>query len=64
MANITLSSRLGTGMTIILLLIGSTVGGLFVDQFGLFGVDKKPLHVTKAVGVLVMVVGAASIKIY
>lgn len=64
LANITLSSRLGTGMTIILLLIGSTVGGLFIDQFGLFGVDKKPLHVTKAVGVLVMIVGAAAIKIY
>ena len=34
-ANVYMSGKLGTGMTVIVLLLGTTAGGLIVDHFGL-----------------------------
>ena len=64
LANIYLSSRIGTGMTIITFLIGSTAGGLLIDQFGWFQVPKKPINAAKLLGVLIMAAGAAVIKLF
>lgn len=64
LANVTLSGKIGTGMTVIVLLIGATAGGLLVDHFGLFGSEKKPINAMKVLGVLIMVVGAAAIKLF
>lgn len=63
LANVTLSGQVGTGMTVIVLLIGATVGGLLVDHFGLFGTNKKPVNAMKILGVLIMVAGAVAIKV-
>jgi len=62
-ANVILSQRLGVGMTIIVILVGSTIGGLIIDQFGLFGVAKHPITTRKVVGVLIMIVGTALIRL-
>lgn len=64
LANVTLSGKLGTGLTVIVLLVGSTAGGLLVDHFGWFGAGKKPINARKALGVLLMIVGAAVIKLF
>ena len=64
LANVTLSSQMSTGMTVIILLMGTTTGGLLVDHFGLFGTDKKPVNVMKVLGVLIMIAGAAVIKLF
>lgn len=64
LANVTLSGQIGTGMTVIVLLIGATAGGLLVDHFGLFGSDKKPINAMKILGVLIMIAGAAAIKLF
>lgn len=64
LANVTLSGQIGTGMTVIVLLIGATAGGLLVDHFGLFGSEKKPINAMKVLGVLVMIAGAAAIKLF
>lgn len=64
LANVILSGQIGTGMTVIVLLVGSTAGGLLVDHFGLFGTDKKPINATKILGVLIMIAGAAAIKLF
>ena len=57
--NIISAQALGTGMAVIILLTGLMVGGLLVDQFGLF--ESKQRHVSwkEILGVLIMVVGAA-----
>lgn len=63
LANVTLSGLLGTGMTVIVLLIGATSGGLIVDHFGLYGAERKAVTTRKIIGVLIMLAGAAVIKI-
>ena len=62
LANVHLSKIAGTGMTVIILLIGSTTGGILVDHFGLFESPKKSINIQKVLGVLIMVLGAAAIK--
>lgn len=64
LANVTLSGKIGTGMTVIVLLIGATTGGLMVDHFAMFGSDKKPINAMKVIGVLVMIAGAVAIKLF
>jgi len=63
LANVYLSRIVGTGMTVIILLIGSTTGGILVDHFGMFESPKKPINLQKILGVLIMVLGAAAIKL-
>lgn len=63
LANVYLSRVVGTGMTVIILLIGSTTGGILVDHFGMFESPKKPINAQKILGVLIMILGAAAIKL-
>ena len=63
LANVYLSRIVGTGMTVIILLIGSTTGGILVDHFGMFESPKKPINAQKILGVLIMNLGAAAIKL-
>lgn len=63
LANVYLSRIVGTGMTVIILLIGSTTGGILVDHFGMFKSPKKPINAQKILGVLIMILGAAAIKL-
>ena len=63
LANVYLSRIVGTGMTVIILLIGSTTGGILVDHFGMFESPQKQINMQKIVGVLIMIVGAAAIKL-
>lgn len=63
LANVYLSRIVGTGMTVIILLIGSTTGGILVDHFGMFESPKKPINTQKILGVLIMILGAAAIKL-
>lgn len=64
MTNAYLSNIIGTGMTIISILIGSTSGGLIVDHFGLLGSTKKPINIQKILGIIIMLIGAAAIKLF
>lgn len=63
LANVYLSRIVGTGMTVIILLIGSTTGGILVDHFGMFESPKKPINAQKILGVLIMILGATAIKL-
>ena len=63
LANVYLSRIVGTGMTVIILLLGSTTGGILVDHFGMFESPKKPINAQKILGVLIMILGAAAIKL-
>ena len=63
LANVYLSRIVGTGMTVIILLVGSTTGGILVDHFGIFESPKKAVNRQKMLGVLIMILGAAAIKL-
>ena len=57
--NIISAQALGTGMAVIILLTGLMIGGLLVDQFGLFESKQRRVSRKEILGVMVMVVGAA-----
>lgn len=63
LANVVISGAIGTGMSVIILLVGATAGGLVVDHFGILGAQRAPVNVRKILGVVIMVVGAAMIKL-
>ena len=63
LANVYLSRIIGTGMTVVVLLVGSTTGGILVDHFGIFESPKKAVNKQKILGVLIMILGAAAIKL-
>ena len=63
LANVYLSRIVGTGMTVVVLLVGSTTGGILVDHFGIFESPKKAVNRQKILGVLIMILGAAAIKL-
>ena len=50
-------------MTVVVLLVGSTTGGILVDHFGIFESPKKAVNRQKILGVLIMILGAAAIKL-
>ena len=57
MCNAYLSSAIGTGMTVMLVLLGQVGGGLAVDRFGLLGVPRKHVRAVQYVGVLLAAAG-------
>ncbi len=57
MCNAYLSSAIGTGMTVMLVLLGQVGGGLAVDRFGLLGVPRKHVRVIQYAGVLLAAAG-------
>ena len=63
MFNVYLQHLLGTGLTVILNLIGLTAGGMFVDKTGVLESPKKPVTLQRVLGVLVMLGGAAMIRL-
>ncbi len=58
-----LSQTIGTGTTMICILMGATVGGMIVDYWGLFGTRRQALNAKKVAGLLLMVAGAAMTKL-
>jgi transporter family-2 protein len=50
--------RLGAAATIGLLIAGQLAMGVVIDRYGLFGVEKVPLTWSRALGVLLLAVGA------
>ncbi|MFD1066962.1 DMT family transporter [Oceanobacillus locisalsi] len=55
--NIILLPRIGAAVTVIATVTGQMVIGIFIDTFGWFDADVKPLHVMHIVGVLLLIAG-------
>ena len=51
--------RLGAAATIGLLIAGQLAMGAAIDRYGWFGVERVPLTWTRALGVLLLAIGAA-----
>jgi bacterial/archaeal transporter family-2 protein len=55
--------RFGAASFIAYILIAQLLSSAVVDQFGLFGMERRPIDITKLVGLLVMVAGIAVMEI-
>jgi len=62
--NIVAARIVGTGMAVVLLLTGLMIGGLLVDQFGLFRSARRPVSLRSIFGVLLMIAGAILFYIF
>lgn len=55
--------RLGAASFIAFILVAQLLGSAVVDQFGLFGMVRRPIDVTKMIGLIVIVAGIAVMEI-
>ena len=62
-ANTVTPAHIGTGMTVIMNLLGSTAMGTLVDHFGWFNTVRRPVSLRKAAGLLIMIIGAGMIRL-
>lgn len=53
---------IGTGLTIMMALIGQVVGSIFVQQFGLWQSNKTGVQLKQILGIIIMIVGIIIIK--
>ena len=56
--NIITAQTVGTGMAVVILLTGLMIGGLLVDQFGMFRSVKRAVGWKEIGGVAIMIIGA------
>lgn len=61
--NIFIALRAGTGYAVILLLMGTAVGGVLIDHFGLFEAPKKKITPKKLFGIILMLTGTAFFRL-
>ncbi len=62
-ANAYLVPIMGTGMVVVILLIGTIIGSILVDQFGLFASQKNSVNLLQLLGVFIMIMGVGMIKL-
>ena len=61
--NAFLVPMIGTGLTVMVILLGLMAGSLFIDHFGLLGACRKPTTALQALGLLLMVSGVGLIRL-
>ena len=54
---------LGVGLTALATTGGTTIGGVLVDKFGLFGAQKKRISALTIIGLVIMIAGAAMVRL-
>lgn len=63
LTNAALAPRLGTGLTVVVVLIGQVAGGVLIDHFGWLEVPRRPVSALKVIGLLVAFAGVAMIRL-
>jgi transporter family-2 protein len=61
--NAMLAPLLGTGLTVVVVLLGQLGGSLVVDQFGVLGAARRPVKAIQLCGVVVLIAGAALMRL-
>lgn len=62
--NAFLQPILGTGLTVMLVLLGMMLGSVAIDAFGLLGARRKRITAFQGVGLLLMISGVALIRLF
>ncbi|GAK48283.1 orotate transport protein [Secundilactobacillus oryzae JCM 18671] len=63
LGNVYLVPIVGTGLAVVIVLVGLMVGSLLIDQFGWFGAKKSPVTRLQLLSLLVMVIGVVLIRV-
>ncbi|MDO5513224.1 DMT family transporter [Corynebacterium sp.] len=61
--NAFLSPVIGTGLTVMTILLGLMAGSLLIDHLGLLGAKRSPVTLLQALGLVLMVVGVGVIRL-
>ena len=61
--NAWLTGRIGAGVTVVTILVGSTLGGVVIDSAGLLGGERQRVTARTVLGIALMLCGAALIRL-
>ncbi|KRO26805.1 DMT family transporter [Lactiplantibacillus fabifermentans] len=64
LGNTVLVPLVGTGLAVVIVLVGLMAGSLVIDQFGWLGATKHPINMVQLSGLLVMIAGVAMIRLF
>lgn len=63
LGNTFLSPKIGTGLTVSIVLFGQIAGSLLIEKFGWLDAQQKPISFVKMIGLVVMLAGVVLIKL-
>ncbi|WP_407893629.1 DMT family transporter [Lacticaseibacillus sp. N501-2] len=63
LGNAYLAPTIGTGLAVVIVLLGLMAGSLAIDQFGWFGSERNPVTGLQLIGLAVMILGVACIRL-
>ncbi|MCT3277869.1 DMT family transporter [Lactiplantibacillus pentosus] len=64
LGNVYLAPAVGTGLAVVIVLVGLMAGSLLIDQFGWFASKRNPVTGAQLLGLLVMILGVALIRLF
>ncbi len=64
LGNVYLVPIVGTGLSVVIILLGLMIGSLLIDQFGILESKKNPITVAQIISLLVMVCGVVIIRLF
>ncbi|KRK92605.1 DMT family transporter [Companilactobacillus futsaii] len=63
LGNVYLVPKIGTGLAVVIVLVGLIIGSLLIDQFGWFRSAKNPITFAQIVSLLIMIFGVVIIRL-
>jgi transporter family-2 protein len=63
LGNVYLVPKIGTGLAVVIVLVGLIIGSLLIDQFGWFNSNKNPITFAQIVSLLIMIFGVIIIRL-
>ncbi|VDG18396.1 DMT family transporter [Lactiplantibacillus mudanjiangensis] len=63
LGNVVLVPIVGTGLAVVIVLVGLMAGSLLIDQFGWLGAKRHPITMVQVVGLVIMIVGVVLIRL-
>lgn len=64
LGNAFLVPQIGTGLAVVIVLVGLMIGSLLIDQFGWLESQRNPLTLAQLLGLIVMIAGVALIRLF
>ncbi|MFC6180064.1 DMT family transporter [Lactiplantibacillus daowaiensis] len=64
LGNVVLVPIVGTGLAVVIVLVGLMTGSLLIDQFGWLGAKRHPITLVQVVGLVIMIAGVALIRLF
>jgi transporter family-2 protein len=63
LGNAYLAPTIGTGLAVVIVLVGLMVGSLAIDQFGWLSAPRSPVSKVQLLGLLIMILGVVAIRL-